>query len=475
MDFEENTEYKPNDNQETEPAEEASETPEETVTETTLPEEDVSEKESPEENLSSEEPCYTYKASDGPDDEPEKTKPEENKKEPKEKKKHRLLPLFAALLAVLLVACCGMAGYFGARYVLNEAARNNSAIDPTSPLVLYRSPEIEGDQTGYMTSTEVVSAVAQTVVEITTEETILSSYYSYVQTGAGSGVIISKDGYIVTCNHLVESSSGSGYVNTITVTLTSGKSYTAKIIGADSETDLALIKIDPETELTPAVFPAEGSEVTVGETVLAIGNPLGNLGGTVSQGIVSALSRTITVENQTMTLLQTDVAINPGNSGGGLFNLKGELIGIVNAKNSNSGIEGIGFAIPVSTALPVLSQLFEYGYVRGKPFVGFVLRDVTDVSTAYYLYRRRSTGVFIDSVLEGYNSDVFRVGDRIVAVNGIEVSTTAEVKAEIAKAAVGDKIEFTLSRMNGKETSVITVTAEVFEKKPSTASAGNNP
>ena len=200
--------------------------------------------------------------------------------------------------------------------------------------------------TGYTDSlsiSQVVELVADTVVEITTTNVVTDRFYGqYVTSGAGSGVIISENGYIITNNHVIDGA------QRIYVRLTDGSEFEAKLIGGDAEKDIALIKINA-TGLKAAVMGSSKSLV-VGQEVVAIGNPLGSLGGTVTDGIISALDRTVVVDGHQMTLMQTNAAINPGNSGGGLFNRAGELIGIVNAKQSDTGIEGLGFAIPIDIA-----------------------------------------------------------------------------------------------------------------------------
>lgn len=194
-----------------------------------------------------------------------------------------------------------------------------------------------------MTVSEVVKLVADSVVEITTSHVVTDRFYhQYVTSGAGSGVIISENGYIITNNHVIEGATD------ITVRLTDGRTFSARFIGGDAKTDVAVIKI----QTTGLTFAKMGSSknLVVGQDVIAIGNPLGSLGGTVTDGIISALDRTVTVDGTQMTLMQTNAAINPGNSGGGLFDMAGQLIGIVNAKQSDTGIEGLGFAIPIDVA-----------------------------------------------------------------------------------------------------------------------------
>ncbi|WP_243154785.1 S1C family serine protease [Clostridium thermarum] len=224
-------------------------------------------------------------------------------------------------------------------------------------------------------------------MEITTETVSTNSRMrQYISEGAGSGVIVSKDGYIVTNNHVIDGASK------ITVKTTDKKSYTAKLIGKDVKTDLAVLKIE-DSDLTTAVY-GDSSKLVVGELAVAIGNPLGELGGTVTEGIISALNRDVVIDGQTMNLLQTSAAINPGNSGGGLFNEYGELIGIVNAKSSGSGIEGLGFAIRINTVIDIVDSIIDYGYVQGRIDTGLNLIDILDSQTARR-YRVQSTGVYI--------------------------------------------------------------------------------
>jgi serine protease Do len=299
---------------------------------------------------------------------------------------------------------------------------------------------------GAMTISETAAAVKDTIVEITTEVVMRSGRMGQlITTGAGSGVIVSADGYIVTNNHVISGA------RSITVRLTDGSEYAATVKGADAKTDLAVLKIGA-AGLTPAVF-GDSSKLVVGDTTLVIGNPLGELGGTVTSGIVSALDREITIDGETMLLLQTDAAVNPGNSGGGLFNLRGELVGVVNAKSSGSGVEGLGFAIPVNIAKTVIADLIAHGYVRGRLTTGFTLVDIQSAQVAM-LYRVSQLGLYISR-----SSDAaFRSGDRIVAVNGVTVSDLAGFNAAIAGLSAGDKAEITVIRGGRSITAPITLT-----------------
>lgn len=198
---------------------------------------------------------------------------------------------------------------------------------------------------------EIVSENEDSVVEITTESQEMSMFGVQTSEGAGSGVIVSEDGYIATNYHVIEGSSK------VTVKLHSGDSYEADVVGYDSDNDIAVLKIDAKD--LNAVTIGKSSSVKVGDLAVAIGNPLGTLGGTATSGIISSLDRELTIDGRKLSLLQTDSAINPGNSGGGLFDGSGKLIGIVVAKGSGTGIEGLGFAIPIDTAAPIINQIIE--------------------------------------------------------------------------------------------------------------------
>ena len=306
---------------------------------------------------------------------------------------------------------------------------------------------------------EIAALTENSVVEITTSTK--KSNGSYVTSGAGSGVIITSDGYIVTNNHVIE---GAAYIS---VRLPDGEKYTATLIGTDAETDIAVIKIDA-TGLTAATF-GDSSKLVKGDVVVAIGNPLGTLGGTVTEGIISALERSITIDGETMTLLQTSAAINPGNSGGGLFNSAGELIGIVNAKSSGTGIEGLGFAIPVNTAIPIIEDIMNYGFVRGRVMMGIKMLDIYDRYTqsiySFYDFYVSEAGTYIYSVESG--SDAEKAGlkkyDRIVSINGTEVTSASVVNKLVEKCSVGDTVTLVIKRDGNEMTIQITFTEYIPE------------
>ena len=275
--------------------------------------------------------------------------------------------------------------------------------------------------------------------------------------GSGSGVIITSDGYIVTNNHVVEGGQN------IRVCLQDGSEYEATLIGTDSYSDLAVIKIDA-TGL-PAAALGTSSNMTVGDPVFAIGNPLGVLSSSVSQGIISGLDRTINVDGHNMTLMQTDAAVNPGNSGGGLFNANGELIGIVNAKSYGLDVEGIGFAIPMDTAKSIIIDLIDLGYVTGRPYLGISMQDVAlrfgsgYSSNPFFSFGGNYvTGVQVVAVEEGSPAQNagLQVNDVIVGLDDQEITGTSQLSALLYEYKVGDTV--TISVLRGNETQQLSVT-----------------
>lgn len=265
---------------------------------------------------------------------------------------------------------------------------------------------------------------------------------------SGSGVIISEDGYILTNNHVVSSSDSSSYYQVseatdITVSLyNSDKTYSAKIVGTDKQTDLAIIKIDAEG-LTAADI-GDSDSVKVGEFVLAVGNPLG-LKTSVTSGIVSALGRDITSEDGTVYhVMQTDCAINSGNSGGALVNSNGQVIGINTLKLSGTGIEGVGFAIPINDTINVYKQLIENGKVS-RPYIGISGSDLSEkIAERYNL----PVGIYVESISEDSNAkdSGLKKGDVITAINGNKVTTMQELNAIKNKLQIGDTVTLTVYR-----------------------------
>lgn len=321
------------------------------------------------------------------------------------------------------------------------ATKGESGISIEKP----ESQKGEGDKVtsagqAYNNVTEVYHAVSASVVEISTETVQMSVWGQYVASGAGSGVIIDGSGLIVTNYHVIEDA------KTVTVRLTDGTEYNASLVGYDENKDLAVIKITPQTGLTVASLGCS-ADLEVGEDVVALGNPLGTLGGTLTTGIISAKERKIVVGKEEMVLLQTNAAINPGNSGGGLFNMAGQLVGIVNAKIAEEGIEGLGFAIPIDIAYEVITDLVEYGYVRGVADDGITTIDVRN-ATAAYKYGVSFLGTI---VVESKFTDELKYGDCITSVNGITIESSDDIDVILQSCSIGDVITVNVTRReNGK-------------------------
>lgn len=389
------------------------------------------------------------------------------------KKNGSLKTSTAILLCVACVLLSFVSGILGSalineaskvdldKYELAEGDTENggvAGITEDGAVVLYRSVETVKEDGSDMTVAEVANTVSDSVVEITTEFVTTDNFFfgQYVSEGAGSGVIISEDGYIITNNHVISDASSGDTASKITVRLRSGEEYEAKLVGKDADSDVAVLKINADN-LKAAVW-GDSDKLVVGQQVIAVGNPLGELGGTVTTGIISGSDREVQIDNVVMTLIQIDAAVNPGNSGGGLFNTKGELIGIVNAKSSGSGIEGLGFAIPSNDAYDITTQLLEHGYVRGKVYLGL---SFYEANSGYYSSDADSI-LYVYATEPGYNDDVLESRDIILSIDGEEVSTTAEVKAILKKHQVGDTLTFSILR--GKEPMEVEVTC--YEAKP---------
>ncbi len=275
--------------------------------------------------------------------------------------------------------------------------------------------------------------------------------------GSGSGIIISGDGYIVTNNHVIEGASS------IKVALNTGSEYEAKLIGTDSKTDLAVIKIQPQETLAIAEL-GDSSQVQVGERAIAIGNPLGmEFFGSTTQGIISAINRTIKVDNRTMNVIQTDAAINEGNSGGALVDAYGKVIGINAVKIASSSVEGMGFAIPITEARPIIQDLIQFGYVKGRPVIGITSRDVTE-----YMSARQDwpTGVQVMGTQIGSGAEIAGLaqGDIITKADGKAVKTTDELNKIKDTHKPGENIQLEVYKYQTGLTQKVNV--KLMEERP---------
>ena len=423
-------------------------------------------------------PAYTAPADGGsvpptPPEQPQYSAPQQPEKPRRKKKKFNGGKLVRSAVALVLAAAMGFAGGFvGAKYgggskvVIQQVERpasSDSSTDSTGNSISATSG------TGLSTA-QVAELVSPSVVVITTEQVVYSqwSWYgqSQVESGAGSGVIISSDGYILTCAHVVSGASN------ITVSI-GDKDYPATLVGEDTTSDIAVVKVDA-TGLTPATV-GDSDNLKVGESVMAVGNPLGELGGTVTSGIVSALNRSVSIQSSsavnTMSLIQMDASVSPGNSGGGLFNMNGELIGIVNAKSSSSDAEGLGFAIPINDAIKVAQDLLENGYVTGRPYMGITYLAVNDAQTAAQL-GVNAYGIYVVDVVSGGPADKagLKAGDRIVSIDNTEVAQKTDLGTLMQEHSAGDTLSITVARDGQMQT----VSLTLGEKNASNSGNGTN-
>lgn len=391
-------------------------------------------------------------------------------------KKSKAKRYIAAGTAVAILNLAILGGVFGVGYSIGKhnnvsgnriaASLRDESSQNSSEEKSGASPLAVGDSD--LDTTEIAKKVGPSVVGITSRIVGQISWFGTqsVSKGEGSGIIISSDGYIVTNNHVIENASE------ITVRLNTGTEVKASVKGTDSKTDLAVIKIEPPEQLTVAEL-GDSTKVEVGERAIAIGNPMGlEFFGSVTQGIISAVNRTITVDDngsRTMNVIQTDAAINNGNSGGALVNGKGQVIGINAVKLSSTGVEGMGFAIPISEAKLVIADLLEYGYVKGRPVLGISARDVTD-----YMSRAQGwpKGVQVMAVSIGSGAEIagLEQGDIITKVDGEVVETNDKLNEIKSKHVPGDVLQCEVYKYSTGLTQ--TVSVKLSEEKPASVTAG---
>ncbi len=379
------------------------------------------------------------------------------------RKKRKSIGFFKAALILLL--CCLVTGFIAGGSVYLKLSEE---IDELELMLANQSGEIKIPGNNQLTienvlmtadgSSSAVTKIAKKVgpsivgIRMVTQSP-RSWYYGDAMSQSkyeGSGIIIDSSGYIMTNYHVVQYADPKGSMSkntTLEVFLSDGKQAMAKFIGGDQRSDLAVIKIDMKD--LPEVEMGDSDSLEVGELAVAIGNPLGlEFQGSVTVGVISALNRTISIDDRTMNLIQTDAAINPGNSGGALLNSKGEVIGINTAKISLSGVEGLGFAIPANEAKPIIDQLIMFGYVKGRPFIGISGREITE--TISYLYDI-PVGVYIMEVIPGSGAEKagIREGDTLISLDGVKVHTMKEIDNVKDKYRAGDTVEAIVVR-NGK-------------------------
>lgn len=339
------------------------------------------------------------------------------------------------VISVLLIVCLSLLSTLISK--LDRASQTNDYrvnVGNEELFIVQNSPQIDlskNTDPNYVPQSipEVVHKIGDSVVEISTSSVVNDRFFhQYVTSGAGSGVIITQSaeaGYLLTNHHVIDGATE------ITVRLTSGKEYKAQLLGSDANLDLAVLRINKNQSEVFTVAPiGDSSKLAVGQQVIAIGNPLGSLGGTVTDGIISALDRTVKIDNVSMVLLQHNAAINPGNSGGGLFDAMGNLIGVVNAKTSETGIEGLGFAIPVNIAYKFFNRIMVL-----EPSIGI---KVTYGSV------NRVNGVYVTDIAD-LNSK-FELYDRVISVNGTVIDTDEDYYAIIDDLAQGDTVVFVVKR-----------------------------
>jgi len=371
----------------------------------------------------------------------------EEKKERKPKKTGN-----GSVVIVMLLLFAVLLGFS-----VGQLSEKDSVTEQSSDGKIYndiiKTMSLYGNDEAELSIKDIAKLTLDSVVEISTETVVRGTFLGqFITEGGGSGVILTADGYIVTNYHVIDDA------RKITVKLGSGEEHAATLVGKNSEKDIAVLKIEIDG-LHPVVL-GDSSKLEVGDTAVVIGNPLGSLGGSVTDGIISALDREIDLDGTVMNLLQTNAAVNPGNSGGALFNGKGELVGIVVAKSAGSDIEGIGFAIPINDIKDTIMELKDYGYVRGKVQLGVMLIDVTS-EQLMDMYRVEEMGVYVQSVMDGSDAEIagVKAGDRIVKFGGKEIANADELKSVLAGMKAGDSAEMVVSR-NGKRYTLRVVLSE---------------
>ena len=413
---------------------------------------------------------FSFEPADSYSSEPVNEIPaQERKTGRRAKKKGSGVKIIAIALVCALLGGIGGAGVTAVAYQ-NWSRQNASAVTETRQPVA-NAPEMTGvsvtpvssgvirvtsnDEGKSLTPEDVYASYEESVVGINCETT--TNVYGQLSTAAvaGTGFVLTSDGYIITNNHVVEDANE----GSIRVSLINGSTYDAVIVGTEPDNDVALLKIEA-TGLKPVSI-GDSDALVVGERVCAIGNPLGELTNTLSVGYVSALNREVNADGKPISMLQTDCAINPGNSGGPLFDMNGNVIGITTAKYASDELEGLGFAIPINDVMEIVADLMQYGYVKGKAFMGIVPVTIYDTYASYY---NLPTGVYVYSVTEGSAAEKagMKQSDIITKLGDWEVTSYSDLSSALRKFKAGDTTTVTVWR-SGEE---LTLTITFDEKQP---------
>ena len=396
---------------------------------------------------------------------------------PKKKSSGKGFRVFLGIIAAVLGCCVIALAAFGIMSLANgalsktplgnnpgssftQSQQNNESGNQTPPLSLEGKPSSDESVVstdGKLSATQIYKQVSPSVVGVV----VYQYSQSFEPVGEGSGIVVSSDGYVITNAHVVKGAEA------IKVVLYNEEEYEARLIGSDSQTDIAVLKIE-EKNLTPAEL-GDSNQIEVGETVYAIGNPGGiALQSSFTDGIVSGLNRVITTKDSSyaMTVIQTNAAINPGNSGGALVNEYGQVIGITSSKLVSTDYEGIGFAIPTATAVPIVQEIIKNGYVSGRAMLGITGKSIDSVEARYY---NIPLGVQIVSINSdgAFGGTEAAAGDIIIRFGETEITSMEDLQSCLADSKPGDEVEVTLYRYSATKNNdrTFTVTIKLVENK----------
>lgn len=383
--------------------------------------------------------------------------PNENSSKKRNKSK-AVLNALLALTTVVAIGTTSLVGYtlLSGKYAITKNDDSSQAVfaDAESSVAKTESVRTDIPTLTQLSTPSDALTIPQIVEKVSPSVVGISCILTTGGQATGTGIIMSEDGYILTNAHVV---SGAKDVSVVLSKALDSEQIDAEIIGADTQTDIAVLKIS-KTNLPAAEF-GTSSELVVGEAAIVIGNPLGfELEGSVTAGIISALDRNLTIEDREMNLIQTDASINNGNSGGPLINAYGQVVGITSAKINSAYADGLGFAIPIDDAMPIVEDLMKYGYVKGRPVVGISGENITEIYSQYYGIPQ---GFIVRDVTEGSGADKagIKVGDIVIGINGELITTIEEFNNIKANFKAGDTITVSLYR-NNKRTDVDVVLGE---------------